>query len=207
MVSDSRAGMDGKAENSIQNTTEYEGNQSTACHIPDIGKKIRFCQLTDKKRTGGNRRTPVPEKNPGQDRTAGKKRRNTHTVGHSHTDHADGGGTSKGGSRKERDQTAQKKRRQQHHGRSTDGRCIIYDIGNGTTGTPDRCEHTDQQQSQQNIFYCENSVPGKTKHLFYTFSMDQSIGKEQNVPEYQGKNNRSTGDYTCDETGCKQRQK
>ena len=37
--------------------------------------------------------------------------------------------------------------------------------------------------------------------------MDQSIGKEQNVPEYQGKNNRSTGDYTCDETGCKQRQK
>ena len=57
---DSRAGMDGKAENSIQNTTEYEGNQSTACHIPDIGKKIRFCQFTDKKRTGGNRRTPVP---------------------------------------------------------------------------------------------------------------------------------------------------
>ena len=27
--------------------------------------------------------------------------------------------------------------------------------------------------------------------------MDQSIGKEQNVPEYQGKNNRSTGDYTA----------
>ena len=75
--------MDGKAENSIQNTTEYEGNQSTACHIPDIGKKIRFCQFTDKKRTGGNRRTPVPEKNPGQDRAAGKKGRNTHTVGHS----------------------------------------------------------------------------------------------------------------------------
>ena len=136
--------MDGKTKNSIQNTAQYKGNQSTAGHIPDIEKKIRFCQLTDKKRTGGNRRTPVPEKNPGQDRTAGKKRRNTHTVGHSHTDHADGGGTSKGGSRKERDQTAQKKRRQQHHGRSTDGRCIIYDIGNGTTGTPDRCEHTDQ---------------------------------------------------------------
>ena len=54
------------------------------------------------------------------------------------------GSASKGGSRKEGDQTAQKKRRQQHHGRSTDGRCIIYDIGNGTTGTPDRCEHTDQ---------------------------------------------------------------
>ena len=77
---DSRAGMDGKAENSIQNTTEYEGNQSTACHIPDIGKKIRFCQFTDKKRTGGNRRTPVPEKNPGQDRAAGKKGRNTPMV-------------------------------------------------------------------------------------------------------------------------------
>ena len=199
--------MDGKTKNSIQNTAQYKGNQSTACHIPDIGKKICFRQLADKKCTGGNRRTPVPEKNPGQDCAAGKKGWNPHTVGHSHTDHADGGGTSKGGSRKEGDQTAQKKRRQQHHGRSTDGRSIIYDIGNGTTGTPDRCEHTDQQQSQQNIFYCENSVPGKTKHLFYTFSMEQSIGKEQNVPEYQGKNNRSTGDYTCDETGCKQRQK
>lgn len=97
----------------------------------------------------GEHRSP---KNPGQDCAAGKKGWNPHTVGHSHTDHADGGGTSKGGSRKEGDQTAQKKRRQQHHGRSTDGRSIIYDIGNGTTGTPDRGQHTDQQQSQQNIF-------------------------------------------------------
>ena len=33
--------MDGKTKNSIQNTAQYKGNQSTAGHIPDIEKKIR----------------------------------------------------------------------------------------------------------------------------------------------------------------------
>ena len=187
-----RAGK--QAEHKVQSARQKEGDHAGLQHPPDVAVDVGAGDRTDQLGAGGHRGAAVPEEGTGQNCAAGIDRRDAHHVGNAHADYPHRCCRPEGGAGEKRNQAAEPETDHNHQigphhtGRRAD------DGGDGAAGAPYGRQHPDEHKGNQDVFYRPDAGKRCRQQTGGPLPPGKPVGKEDEISEEDGKQNRQSGD-------------